>query len=198
MGKADLTRQRILDAATAEFAAHGFAGARMDRIAATAPANKSQIYGYFGDKETLFDLTLERALENGAHAISVSQDDLPEYAGALYDHLQKHPELFRLGLWRQLERPQSAAMAETESWGHKRAGIASEQRAGRLNADMPPGDLLALVLAITQAWDLAAPGIVSADDVADRRAFVIDAVRCVSAVRDGEDRAGASTDRRDV
>lgn len=180
MSKSDLTRQRILDAATTEFAAFGFAGARMDRIAATAPANKSQIYAYFGDKETLFDLTLERVLTNGAHAIEVSQDDLPEYAGALYDHLQLHPELFRLALWRQLERPESAAPAEIESWQAKRRGVEAEQASGRIRADMPAGDLLALVLAITQARHLAPHGLVGDSDFADQRAVIIGAVRSLT------------------
>ena len=38
---AEATKARILEAATAEFAAHGIAGARVDRIAASAGANKS-------------------------------------------------------------------------------------------------------------------------------------------------------------
>jgi AcrR family transcriptional regulator len=53
------TKQRILDAATAEFAEFGLAGARVDRIAARAGANKQLIYAYFGSKEGLFDNVLE-------------------------------------------------------------------------------------------------------------------------------------------
>ncbi|MFZ1908100.1 MAG: helix-turn-helix domain-containing protein, partial [Burkholderiales bacterium] len=43
-------RQRILEAATADFARHGLAGARVDRIAARAGANKRMLYYYFGSK----------------------------------------------------------------------------------------------------------------------------------------------------
>ena len=39
VGDAQATRQRLLDAAAAEFAAFGFAGARVDRIAAAAKSN---------------------------------------------------------------------------------------------------------------------------------------------------------------
>jgi AcrR family transcriptional regulator len=59
--RAAATRQRILDAALAEFAAHGLAGARVDEIAARAGANKRMIYAYFGGKEELWLTVLERA-----------------------------------------------------------------------------------------------------------------------------------------
>lgn len=54
------TRGNILAAATAEFAAHGLAGARVDEIAARAGANKRMIYQYFGNKEALWLTVLER------------------------------------------------------------------------------------------------------------------------------------------
>lgn len=46
-------RQRILDAAEAEFAARGFSGARMARIAATAAVNKQLLFHYFESKAGL-------------------------------------------------------------------------------------------------------------------------------------------------
>ncbi|MCO6415355.1 TetR/AcrR family transcriptional regulator [Siccirubricoccus sp. KC 17139] len=59
--RAAATRQRILDAATAEFAAHGLAGARVDEIAARAGANKRMLYAHFGNKEELWLVVLETA-----------------------------------------------------------------------------------------------------------------------------------------
>ena len=44
------SRDRILRAGAEEFAAHGMKGARVDRIAAAARANKERIYHYFGNK----------------------------------------------------------------------------------------------------------------------------------------------------
>ena len=49
------TRDRILEVATREFAEHGIAGARIERIVAAARTNKAQLYAYFGSKEGLFD-----------------------------------------------------------------------------------------------------------------------------------------------
>ena len=53
------TRARILAAATAEFARYGLGGARVDRIAARANANKRMLYYYFRDKDNLFLAALE-------------------------------------------------------------------------------------------------------------------------------------------
>jgi AcrR family transcriptional regulator len=56
-------RLRILEAAKQEFAAHGLAGARVDRIAAKAGANKRMLYYHVGNKEELYLTVLEGAYE---------------------------------------------------------------------------------------------------------------------------------------
>jgi AcrR family transcriptional regulator len=56
-------RRRILEAAKAEFAAHGLAGARVDRIAGRADANKRMLYYHVGNKEDLYLTVLEAAYE---------------------------------------------------------------------------------------------------------------------------------------
>jgi AcrR family transcriptional regulator len=58
------TRARILEAATREFARYGLGGARVDRIAASAGANKRMLYYYFGDKDALFQAVLEHSYES--------------------------------------------------------------------------------------------------------------------------------------
>ncbi|MEO5700690.1 MAG: TetR/AcrR family transcriptional regulator [Casimicrobiaceae bacterium] len=58
---AEASRARILDAATREFASHGFGGARVDRIAAAAGVNKRMLYYYFGNKDAVFRAVLEAA-----------------------------------------------------------------------------------------------------------------------------------------
>ena len=59
----EATREAILSAATREFADHGLAGARVDRIAERAGINKRMLYYYFGQKEDLFLAVLERAYQ---------------------------------------------------------------------------------------------------------------------------------------
>src|SRR5215470_5886548 len=56
-------RRRILEAAKQEFAAHGLAGARVDRIAAKADANKRMLYYHVGNKEDLYLAVLEGTYE---------------------------------------------------------------------------------------------------------------------------------------
>ncbi len=69
------TRARILSAALKEFAANGFAGARVDAIARRAAINKRMLYHYFGDKEGLFRAVLRRKIaERQAWAESRSGD----------------------------------------------------------------------------------------------------------------------------
>ncbi|QQO11998.1 TetR family transcriptional regulator [Bradyrhizobium diazoefficiens] len=53
------TRNKLLTAARLEFARHGFAGARVDEIAARAGVNKQLVYHYFGDKDALYLAVLE-------------------------------------------------------------------------------------------------------------------------------------------
>jgi AcrR family transcriptional regulator len=74
--RATATRQRILDAALAEFAEKGLAGARVDEIAARAGANKRMLYAHFGSKEELWLVVLE-----GAYAAKRAEERVVEVEG---------------------------------------------------------------------------------------------------------------------
>ncbi|MDT0548596.1 MULTISPECIES: TetR family transcriptional regulator [unclassified Streptomyces] len=100
---AEDTRRRIFDAAAAEFAEHGLAGARVDRIATVARANKQAIYLYYGSKEKLFAAILRAKLEEVHVCVAVDPDAVGESVGQLFDWYQEHPELIRLLLWEALE-----------------------------------------------------------------------------------------------
>lgn len=56
------TRQRILEAGEHEFAARGFAGARLREIAVTAGVQPALIHHYFTDKRGLYRSVLDRAM----------------------------------------------------------------------------------------------------------------------------------------
>ncbi|RYF73661.1 MAG: TetR family transcriptional regulator [Comamonadaceae bacterium] len=58
---AERSQAAILLAARDEFAGHGLAGARVDRIAERAQVNKRLIYYYFKSKDDLFLAVLEQA-----------------------------------------------------------------------------------------------------------------------------------------
>jgi TetR/AcrR family transcriptional regulator len=59
----DRTRAQILKYASKEFAAKGFAGARVDEIAKRAHVNKQSLYYHFGTKEGLFRAALESGFQ---------------------------------------------------------------------------------------------------------------------------------------
>ncbi|MGI5290151.1 TetR family transcriptional regulator [Nonomuraea polychroma] len=58
---AERTKAEILEVAQQEFARHGYAGARVDEIAARMRTTKRMIYYYFGSKERLYIAVLEKA-----------------------------------------------------------------------------------------------------------------------------------------
>jgi TetR/AcrR family transcriptional regulator len=68
---------RILAAAAGEFAARGFAGARVDRIARRARVNKAMLYYHFGSKQGLYDALLRRTFgEAAARLRAIADADL--------------------------------------------------------------------------------------------------------------------------
>lgn len=58
------TERDILRAAEQEFAERGLAGARLERIAERAEANRALVYRYFESKEGLFAAVLQRRFES--------------------------------------------------------------------------------------------------------------------------------------
>ena len=75
------SRARILAAAHAEFAQHGFDGARVDRIATQAGLNKRMLYHYFGNKDELFCTVLEvnySHKRDSERALNLEQDSAAE------------------------------------------------------------------------------------------------------------------------
>ncbi|MFJ2645239.1 TetR family transcriptional regulator [Streptomyces sp. NPDC087420] len=151
--KSDATKARLLAAATQEFAAYGIAGARVDRIAASAAANKNLLYVYFGNKERLFDAVHEAAIQELLEAAPFDATDLPGYAGALFDFYLAHPHLIKLARWHGLERPGTVRLPlARESTRAKLRGLAAAQADGLVDAGLPAAVLLTLVLTLSSAY----------------------------------------------
>jgi AcrR family transcriptional regulator len=98
------TRRRLLEAAIMEFSAYGIAGARVDRIASAAKANKQAIYAYFGSKDALFAAAFEDRIRDFHASVLFDEYDLAEYGGRMFDKFEDAPETLRLVLWYQVER----------------------------------------------------------------------------------------------
>jgi AcrR family transcriptional regulator len=96
-------RLRILEAAKQEFAANGFAGARVDRIAAKAGANKRMLYYHVGNKEDLYLAVLEGAYEKirgEERALALEHLDPPQAIRTLieftWNYFLRNPEFLAL------------------------------------------------------------------------------------------------------
>jgi AcrR family transcriptional regulator len=149
---AEATKARIFEAATEEFAAYGIAGARVDRIAQNAHANKQLIYAYFGDKRKLFYKVLDKAMVQVAEMVSSDIADLDRWVDEHIDYHQKHPELLRLLMWEALEVAEEdvcRSEARAERYGVKKQKIADAQDKGLARKDMPPGVMLMLLMGIS-------------------------------------------------
>jgi len=99
----DRTRAEIMAVATREFSDQGYAGARVDEIAAKTRTTKRMIYYYFGGKEGLYLAVLEEAYR---HIRSLEQqldvdhlepvDALRQLAELTFDHHETHQDFVRL------------------------------------------------------------------------------------------------------
>ena len=120
------TRAEILEVATREFATHGYAGARVDDMAALMRTTKRMIYYYFGSKEQLFVAVLEHAytaIRRAERQVDVDGLDpasaIRRVAELTFDHHGSHPEFLRLVSIENIHRAEhmakSPAIAELGS-----------------------------------------------------------------------------------
>lgn len=179
---AAVTRARILEAAIQEFSRVGLSGARIDRIAELSGSNKRMIYVYFTHKDGLFTAALERVIGELVTEVPITEDDLPAYAGAMFDYLLAHPAALRMSMWRQLERPEAGPGAGP-IYAEKVAAI--RRSTARRDRDLPSMDLLVLVQGMAGAWLMSPIDLLTADGtdpsdpqrIATHRAALVEAVR---------------------
>lgn len=97
-------RERIRDAAAGEFAAAGFAGARMDRIARHAKVNRALLYYYFGSKRALFQEAIRMAYASAEAAAGPAAEPLMKVLNVVGSGVLD-PRAVRLLQWEALECP---------------------------------------------------------------------------------------------
>ena len=125
------TRERILAAATEEFAARGLGGARVDAIADRAAVNKRMLYHYFGSKDSLFTAVLE-----GAYAdIRAREDALDLERGPPRAAMAR---LVRFTFRYFLDNPHFVALLNSENL-HRARHIAGSRRVVGINSPLIAG-----------------------------------------------------------
>jgi AcrR family transcriptional regulator len=153
------SRQRILDAATAEFALRGFAAATVDRIAARARLNKAMIYYHFHSKQALYTTVLRSIfatmgdrLTAIASADAAPADKLDRFVAAFVTQGQAHAHVAPIMLreiaegGRRLDEETYTVMARVV---RAMIGIVDEGRAAGQFGPVDP-----ILLYLTTVWPI--------------------------------------------
>jgi AcrR family transcriptional regulator len=144
------TKDRILESALTEFAASGFAGARVEGIAEGARANVASIYRYYTNKQGLYQAVLERVRAEGAQvnasAPSGLVDRIQYYSLAMTS--PRWRQALRIFQWAELEGTASSVFP-TRLPDNEVRQIMQDQLARTLSPDLDPDFVYLLETAIT-------------------------------------------------
>lgn len=136
--KGERTRARILDAAEAQFAEHGFEAASLREIAREAGIQQPGLYNHFQSKQALYAAVLDRALTPMADALErhlagdASGPDLAQLPSAMTDLLCRHPRIAALFQDALRGDPGSAGVRMLQDWLDRlfAQGLAASHAAG--------------------------------------------------------------------
>ncbi len=139
-------------AAFKEFAAKGFAGARVDTIARRASINKRMLYHYFGDKEALFREVLRRKMAE-RHAWGLATPDSPaESLPYWFDLACKDKGWVRLLEWEALQFAEGRLIDEERRRNSAEEAvkrILGRQSRGHVSDEFEASQILLAMLALT-------------------------------------------------
>jgi len=154
-------QERILKAATGEFARFGLGGARVDRIAARAGANKRMLYYYYGNKEDLFLAVLEaryahiRRAELGLHLLDLDPlQGMRRMVEFTWNYYLRHPEFLtllnseNLHRARHLKRSRDIAAMHSPLIALLRDLLLRGERAGKFKQGVDPVQLYISIAAL--------------------------------------------------
>ncbi|WOX16264.1 TetR/AcrR family transcriptional regulator [Streptomyces sp. N50] len=148
------TRKLILDAAVAEFAAHGYAGARIAAIAKRAGVNQQLISYYFDGKEGLFRAMSDSWGERASKLVEPGTPLSEQLRRYVMEALENRDGM-RLLAWGGLEYTGPEADPDqgprTERLAESVADIRERQAAGALPREMDPACLTVMLMAAAMA-----------------------------------------------
>jgi TetR/AcrR family transcriptional regulator len=151
-------KMQILDTAEELFSNQGYAATSIRRIADGASVNPALVHYYFGNKKTLLQAVMERALEPIGDAIAVlkngSEASPDAIARLLLTMAAEHPNIPRL-LVREVLLPGGEMRQHfidnmaPQLGGALPALLDREKAAGRMRADTDPAISALLILAVS-------------------------------------------------
>jgi TetR/AcrR family transcriptional regulator len=154
--KSARTKEAIVAAAMHEFATHGIAGARVDRIARAAGVNNHALYYHFGDKRALF----RRVLELGYDSFRANRQPLPagpldprkaivKIVGDVFDFVQRSTE--HMAIAAEVNRSRGANL---DASGRRRVRLAARPLLADVDAVVRAGKAQGLFSRETSAEQL--------------------------------------------
>ncbi len=146
------TRERILSAALKEFAAHGFAGARVDAIAHRADINKRMLYHYFGDKEGLFKAVLRRKIAERNAWAEASSGEPAETLPFWFEAACKDTDWVRMLEWEALQGADKKLIDVRQRRASVARGlerIRQRQTRGQVSSDFDPRHVMLAMRSLT-------------------------------------------------
>lgn len=159
---ASATRARILSAATEEFCARGYDGARMEQIVARADCNIRMAYHYFGRKEELYLAVLENAYQQvRSREVELDLKHLEPVEGMkaliefTFDHIAGHPEFVALMTnenllkGRFLKNSTTVPQATTPLVSAIRSLLSRGKKAGVFHKNVDPVQLYITILSLS-------------------------------------------------
>lgn len=186
------SKRRILDAASEEFAQCGFAGARVDRIAKNAKANKQLIYRYFGNKHELYeavfvDLTHRIREDEQNVAKDPGKSVFEAMLGMRGDDELLTSQMIRTLSWEGLDAYASSNSVldqRRSNYMHALEWVRGEQEAGRMRSDCLPEHIVSLAV-VAGGLPYATPNVFEflfnrmpdEEDRNDWRSFILQILR---------------------
>jgi TetR/AcrR family transcriptional regulator len=171
MAEGSESKEAILDAAEARFAAHGFDSTTIKQIAGEAGVNTALIYYYFADKEALYHAMVERLITRIAGTMAGvlaraadPENAVREFAKNHHSFLEANPRMPRL-IVRELVDHDAAHAQDAirqlvaTTFDRLRAAIAAGQAAGVFRRDVDPRFAAISLVSQTTYFNVARPAI---------------------------------------
>ena len=150
--RGEASRDRILAVAAEDFLSGGDANVRMERVAHRAKVNKSLVYRWFGDRDTLIRAAVERLFEQRRETLRRVPDDLGEALVHWSNQNLRDKAFVRLILLEALEDDGAAPVheqARRQYYAQQVATLRGAEDAPRLPRSSDPEMMFLALLAMT-------------------------------------------------
>jgi TetR/AcrR family transcriptional regulator len=145
--------ERILNAAMREFAKHGFAGARVERIVSRADVSPRSLYYHFGSKRGVYDAVRQRLRAQHFEDFVRGVTDEP-LADRLLSNLDlamtpRWQQWARMLMWEALDGGADSAPYPEDTVPGDLLAIRAAQERGEIDSGLDPNLLTLTFIAIT-------------------------------------------------